>query len=216
MNLIIVGPQASGKGTQAKLLVQKLGLAYFEAGDILREKTKENSLIGKEIDLWMNQKGKLVPDKIMVQVVAEWLDRTDLSKGVIFDGFPRVVDQYLFLRDLLKKKGLRIDRAIYLKISRSICWKRLRARRICPKCDREFNLITRPPKTDELCDDCQVGLVQRQDDTPELIKRRLKTYEEVTKPLVTLVSKEGILVEIDGEKTVEKVQQDILKHLKKI
>ena len=172
MNILVVGPQASGKGTQSKLLSERLGFAYFETGDILRQKAKEKTPLGEKIDRTINQKGELVSDEIILQILKSWLSRANLKKGVIFDGFPRNKDQYWLLEKLLQSFKAKLDMAILLKISRETSVKRLLSRRVCSQCDREYNLMTRPPKSKGLCDECGAGLVRRKDDSRELIEKR--------------------------------------------
>ncbi len=215
MNLIIFGSPGSGKGTQAKLLVRKLNLEYFEAGSILRERAKENSLLGEKISLIINKKGALVPNILMKKILTKWLGEIDVKKGIIFDGFPRTLRQYKILKDLLNLKNLKIDKVIYLKLKPEVSLKRLLSRRICPNCKSEFNLLTKPPKKDELCDFCHIKLIRRQDDTPVLIKKRLENYYKEERPLIEEFKKEKILEEIDGGRPIEEIFQDILRRLSK-
>lgn len=215
MNIIIMGPQGSGKGTQAKLLVKKLGCEYFESGDILREKAKEKSALGSEIDRVIHKEGVLLSDEIMSQVVDDWLGKINLGKGMIFDGYPRSLDQYRLLQKILAERETKIDIVFFLEVSREVSVKRLSGRRICPWCDLEYNLVTRRPKNDELCDKCKAGLIQRQDDTPAVVEARLDTYEKMTRPLVDFIRQEGILEEIDGERPVEPIFEEILERLRK-
>lgn len=215
MNIIFLGPPGSGKGTQAKLVVKKLDFQYFESGDILREKARERDALGQEIDRLIHQEGKYVPDEMMVEIVTNWITKAKLEQGIVFDGFPRTLDQYQGLQKVLAEKESVIDQVIYLKVSEEESVRRLSARRICPRCDFEFNLVTKPPKKDELCDQCQKKLIQRQDDAPEIIKKRLETYYQLTKPLVEFVRQQGILVEVDGERSIEEIHQDIFERIKK-
>lgn len=213
MNIVFLGPPGSGKGTQAKLMVKKLDSRYFESGDILREKAQEKNALGQEIDRIIHQEGKYVPDKMMRQIVSDWITKTKLEQGIVFDGSPRTIDQYDDLQKILAEKGTEIEKVIYLEVSEQESIRRLSARRICPQCDLEFNLVTRPPKKDELCDQCQNKLIQRKDDSAEVIKKRLKTYYQLTKPLVEHVRQQGILEEVDGEKPIEVIHQDIVARL---
>jgi len=210
MIIVFLGPPGSGKGTQAKLLHQKIGGFYFEGGNILRKKAEENSALGREIKKIIYQKGKLVPDNLMKRILKEWLENKDISKGIIFDGFPRSVYQYQILKEILSKKKEKISKVIFLKVSELVLINRLSARRVCPKCGLEFNLVTKPPKKDEICDSCGTKLVQRADDTPEVIKKRIKTYFEKTQALVDLAREERVLEEIDGERKIEEIHQEIL------
>lgn len=214
MNIIIMGPAGSGKGSQAKLLVKKLNYQYFECGDVLREKSREKSPLGRKIDRIIHQKGELVPDEIMAKIVDNWLEKIDIRRGIIFDGFPRNLSQYRLLKKILAVRNLKIDRVISLKVSKEVSIQRLSKRRICPKCDLEYNLVTKPPKEDELCDQCRVKLIQRQDDTPRVIETRLAIYRKTTSRLVEFIHREGILEEIDGERPVEPIFAEILARLK--
>lgn len=213
MIIIFLGPPGSGKGTQAKLLYQKLGGFYFEGGDVLRRKAEENNSLGKKIKEIIYQQGKLVPDNLMKKVIEDWLAGKDIKQGMIFDGFPRSLNQYQILKKILLKRGEKITKVIFLKVGESVLVSRLSSRRVCPKCGLEFNLITKLPKKDEVCDSCGVKLVQRPDDASEVIKARLKTYFEKTQPLVDLARKEGILEEIDGERKIEEIHREILRRI---
>ena len=213
MIIIFLGPPGSGKGTQAKLLHQKLGGFYFEGGGVLRRKAEETNPLGRKIKEIIYQQGKLVPDNLMKKILEDWLAGKDIKKGIIFDGFPRSLGQYQILKEILLKKGEKINKVIFLKVSESVLVSRLSSRRVCPQCDLEFNLVTKPPKKDEICDFCGTKLIQRADDTPEVIKARLKTYFEKTQPTVGLAKKEGILEEVDGERKIEEIHQEILQSL---
>ena len=214
MNIVILGPQASGKGTQAKLLAKDLNFAYFEAGDILREKAKETSSLGKKINERINKEGRLVSDELMKKIVSEWLGKVEIKKGLIFDGYPRSLKQYQTLEFLLDSHKTQIDKVFYLKVSRQVSLERLSARRICPVCDLEYNLLTKPPKNGELCDVCREKLVQRPDDTPTVIKKRLAIYDKLTEPLINHAQNQRILEEINGERSIKAIHKDILKRVK--
>jgi adenylate kinase len=213
MNLLFLGPPASGKGTQAELVAKAFHLFYFEAGEVLREKVKGKSSLAQKIDQVMNQEGKLVPVEIMNRVVEEWLRGRDLSHGVVFDGFPRKLSQYLVLEKMLAKKKAKIDRAIFLKVSQAVSIKRISSRRVCPQCDAEYNLVTNKPKKDELCDRCQLQLKQRQDDQPEVVKRRLIIYQQNIQPLIAYLRQKDLLLEIDGERPIKTIHQEIMRRL---
>ncbi len=215
MIIVFLGPPGSGKGTQAKLLHRKIGGFYFEGGDILREKAKEDSPIGEKIRKIIFEKGKLVPNRIMAEILEDWLKGKDIKKGIIFDGLPRNFNQYQILKNLLAKHGGEITKIIFLKVSPKTVISRLSARRICPKCDFEYNLITRPPKKDEICDFCGRKLIQRPDDTPKVIKERLNTYFKLTQPVIFAAKKEGILEEINGEEEILQIHRVISERLKK-
>jgi len=215
MNLVLLGPQASGKGTQAEKLAEKFNLAYVEMGGILRKIAHQNSSLGSKINELINIKGVLVPDKLIFQVMNDYLGRIEILKGIIFDGFPRVISQARYLEKFLTKKGQKIDLAIYLTLPRKETFKRLAGRRICEKCGKVYNLLTAPPKREGICDLCGGKLIVRPDETPEKIKRRLEEFEKQTKPLIKFYKEKGILEEVDGNQPIEVVFEDILSRLAK-
>lgn len=209
MNLIILGPQGSGKGTQAKLIAKRLTLFYFEIGDYLRELAETDS----RIDEIVNKKGVLLPDEEIFSYVSKYLAKNDSDlKNFIFDGYPRSVKQYQLLKDWLQEKGSVIDKVILLNISEEESLKRLSARRICEDCGNLYNLITKPPPKG-VCE-CGGKLIQREDDQPDAIKKRLAEYQKQTMPVIDQFRKEGILLEIDGERPIKTIHDDILKKLK--
>lgn len=204
MNLIIAGPQGSGKGTQAEMLAKKFGLVYFQIGVELRKIAEVAETINT---------GKTVSDEIAFEVAKRFLNSDNLQKGIIFDGFPRYLSQALWLNEQLSGLNSTIDKIILLNISREETFRRLSSRRICPKCGRNYNLIRIPPKNDEICDDCQLALVQREDETLSAIETRLQIYEQNTVPMIDYYRQKGKVIEINGEQPVAKVFEDILKAL---
>ncbi|MDO8551601.1 MAG: nucleoside monophosphate kinase [bacterium] len=213
MNIVLIGPQGSGKGEQAKRLIEKFNLAYFSAGDLLRDLAGEESGQGKVIHHLMNVEGKLIPDEIMNKLVFDKLNEIDWKNGLLFDGFPRTQHQFAELEKYLTSKAEKVDRLIYLKIKPQTSISRLTSRRICPKCKTIYNLVTDRPKEDEKCDKCGLKLVQRLDESPQAIENRLKSYYELTEPLIDQARKEGLLEEIDGEKPIGEVFQEIVEKL---
>ncbi len=204
---IFIGPPGSGKGTQAKKISEFLNYSFISTGDILREEVKKKTKLGNMAKKYM-EKGKLVPDDLMLKIIKKNLKK---KKGVILDGFPRTINQAKGLDEILKNKSLKIDNVFYLKVKDEEIIKRLSSRRICPKCQSIYNLITKKPKNDEVCDICNVKLIQRDDDKEEVIIKRLKVYNEETKELLNYY-KDKIL-EIDGEGNPEDVFERIKKHL---
>lgn len=211
MNIIFLGPQGSGKGTQAKFLSEKLGLLYLEMGALLREAAKKDP----QLDEMVNQKGILVPDEISFKIIKEKIEKEggDL-KNLLFDGFPRSLNQYQLLKDWFSEKRAKIDKVILLEISEEETIRRLSARRICSKCGNVYNLITNPPPHGKCV--CGGELIQRKDDYPETIKMRLSLYHQITSPLIDLLEKEGILVRVNGERPIEAISQDLLERLQGI
>lgn len=214
MNILLIGPQASGKGTQAEKLVKKFGLAYVEMGHLLRKVAQEDSPLGFEVKKII-EKGQLVPDEIIFQVIENYLKRVGSFEGIVFDGFPRIISQAEYFQEFLAKKGKKIDLVIYLSLPREVTFSRLSNRRICEKCGAVFNLITKPPKKEKICDFCGGSLIVRADETPEKIKTRLEEFERETLPLIDFYKKKGILEEVDGNQPIEAVFKDILKRLRK-
>ena len=205
MNIIILGPQGSGKGTQAKLLVDKLGLYNFESGDFLREVAKSNSMI----DRLINQKGVLLPDGVVFSLVSEFLEqKVPTRDNILFDGYPRSIKQYDLLKDWLSESGTKINFSIFIDIREKESIRRLSARRICIKCGNVYNLITNPPPG-KSCE-CGGDLIQRTDDMADAISERLKEYKKTTHPLIEFLEKEGILIKVDGEKPIDEIFADII------
>jgi adenylate kinase len=208
MNIIILGPQGSGKGTQAKILVEKYKLFYMESGDLSRELAKNNPKI-KDI----MTRGELIPQGMMTEYVSEYLEKNcPDGKNILFDGYPRFVPQYQYLKDWLVGKNSKIDVVILLEISQEETVKRLSGRRVCTKCEANYNLFTSPkPKTATKCDICGGELIQRYDDYPEAIVERLKEFHRNTDPMVEMIEKEGLLFRIDGERPIEEISADLEK-----
>jgi len=209
MNIIILGPQGSGKGTQAKLLTEELGLVYLEMGEILRKMATSGNPLGKKIADFQKE-GILVNDQIMAETLKIYLTADNLLKGIILDGFPRNLSQINLLEERLKDFQAIIDKVIFLNISVEESIRRLTARRVCPKCGRNFNLLTMVPKKENLCDDCNIVLVKRNDENDSVIRKRLEIYQTETLPVIDYYRQKGILLEVNGEQSVEAIHQEIL------
>lgn len=178
MNLIMLGPPGSGKGTYASRLQLKLGIPAIATGDILREIVKEETMLSRKVKKYMS-KGELVPDSIVIEVLNERLAKDDCKKGFILDGYPRTIEQAKALSDFTK-----IDAIVRLFVPEWIIIERLSSRRICKSCGEVYNIRFLKPKKEGTCDKCDGPLYQRIDDTPKVIKERLKVYERQTQPLL--------------------------------
>ncbi len=200
MNILMLGPQGSGKGTQARLLSKKFGFFYFESGAFLRDLAKTNEVVRNIIDF-----GKLVADREMSSYIQAFFDAKGSYDNIIFDGFPRTSGQYEFFRKWLTDKGVKLDLAFVLKIRPEETVRRLSARRQDPATGKIYNLITDlpPAGVDEK------KLIQREDDKPEAIEKRLQIYNELTVPLIAKLKEDGRVVEVDGERPIEEIQKDL-------
>ncbi len=204
MNVVFLGPPGAGKGTQAKYLVEKYGFIHISTGDILREAVSKETKLGREAKEYMDR-GELVPDGIMIRLIEEVLPKDNF----ILDGFPRTVDQAKALDETLSKKGIGIDKVILFDVDGKIIVERLSGRRSCPSCGAVYHIKYNPPKNNEVCDNCGVKLVHRNDDTEEVILKRLEVYRRQTAPLVEYYEKKGLLIRIDAGKDIAHVQKEL-------
>lgn len=212
MNVILLGPQGSGKGTLAELIAKNFNLYHLEIGELLREAAKTDH----EIDEIVNKKGGLVPDETALLVVTRKVNQERPSRdGILFDGYPRSVEQYLLLKDWLGQVAKKVDKAILIKISHEESIRRLSGRRYCRKCDRIWNLVAFPKPPSQTTCICGGELYQREDDKPEVIKERLLLYEKITGPLIEMLDSEGKLIEVGGERPIDVIYEEIAKLLNK-
>lgn len=207
-NIIIMGPQGSGKGTQADILSQKLSIPHVSTGEIFRENIKNQTELGKKIDSIVKS-GALVPDEITNEITKERLELPDCANGFILDGFPRNLVQAEFL-DKIKTISLVLE--VFVDDEEAI--KRITQRRTCLKCQKIYHLTYNPPKNDEICDLCGQKLIVREDDKKESVKRRLAIYHEQTKPLIDYYKARNIYQEIDGAPPIPEVTAQIMKIFK--
>jgi adenylate kinase len=199
MIVILFGPPGAGKGTQAKLLSEYLKIPHISTGDILRNHVKENSNLGKKAKSYMD-KGDLVPDALVTDMIFERIQKSDAKQGFILDGYPRNISQAKVLNKIIKDAGFNdVDLAIYFKTSRDMVVKRLSGRRVCKKCGRNYHLVNMPPKKDMVCDDCAIELYQREDDKEETVLNRLDVYLKQSTPVLDYYTKQGKLKEISGD-----------------
>ena len=216
MNLIILGPQGSGKGTQAKMLSEKFGLEHIDMGKYLREVAKLNTPLGKEIYQIQNVTKALVPSRILKEVLHIKLGDLPREKGIAFDGVPRAIDQAKYLEEAMLEFGRIIDRVIYIKLSAEESIRRISKRRVCEKCKAVYILGKDMKSKEEKCRKCGGKIIQRMDDTPEGIRKRLKVFEDETLPVISYFQEKGMVTEINGGQTVEEVFEEILGKLKEV
>ncbi len=212
MRLIFLGPPGIGKGTQAKLLAERHSLAHLSTGDMFRSVISRNTDLGTFAKSFMD-KGKLVPDDVVLGMVNDRLREDDTAGGYIFDGFPRTVPQAEGLKKLLKELGQSIDHVLALEGDDTVLVERLSSRRTCLDCGKIINLIFSPSKVSGQCDDCGGELFQRNDDKPKVIQKRLDVYEEQTEPLVNYYERKALLRRVDGVGSVHEVAERIDKYL---
>ncbi len=200
-----MGPPGVGKGTQAAQMQALLGVPHVSTGNILRVAIQqEGSALGSEVRRFV-ESGRLVPDALMGDLIAERLERKDAADGFILDGFPRTLEQVSILDGVLGRLGLELDRVLMLRAPESEIVRRLSGRRTCTKCGSVFHLESRPPAAAGVCDGCGAELVQRPDDTERVIRERMKVYAEQTLPVAEAYRFRGVLVEIDGFGAVDAV-----------
>ncbi len=207
--LIFLGPPGAGKGTQAKELAARYRVPHLSTGDMLREHVSKGTALGKEAKPIM-ERGDLVPDSLVLKMVAERIERPDCSHGFVFDGFPRTVAQAQYLGEMLKQHGHRRPLVIHLVIDPSLLLRRLTGRRTCKACGEIYNVYERPPKVEGRCDNDGGELVQRPDDREEVVAPRLQAYEKQTAPLVAYYRRLGLLHDVDAAKSVEEVGRQVL------
>jgi adenylate kinase len=212
IRVVLLGPPGAGKGTQAKLLQEMFEACQISTGDILRKAVAEQSPLGKEAASYINS-GALVPDKVILNLVAERIKEKDCEKGFLLDGFPRTIAQADGLQQILKPLGLQLDRVLSVQVPPQIIVERLSGRRTCKDCGAMYHVVFGPSKNDGVCDNCGGHLYQRDDDRAETIKTRLKVYENQTAPLIDYYCQQGVLRNIDGVGSVEQIRGRVVEAL---
>ena len=205
MNLILLGAPGAGKGTQAELLVEKLSIPAISTGNMLREAMANGSALGQMVKKIMEE-GSLVPDDVILDIVAERVAKDDCANGFILDGVPRTLAQ----AEALEARGVRIDHVISIEIDDSIIEGRMTGRRVCGKCGASYHVVANPPKTEGICDQCGAELMIRKDDAPETVRHRLEVYHASTEILKDFYGKLGKLRLVEGNQSIEGANRDIL------
>ena len=204
MNIIIIGPQGSGKGTQAKFISEKFNIPHISTGDLIRNYEGE---LKEEIDGTINQ-GNLITDELMIKILRERINNSDTKEGFILDGYPRNISQAKLLKSILQ-----ISTVLEITLSDEEAINRLSSRLSC-KCGAVFNKLTNPPTQPNTCNNCHSQLYQREDDKPEAIKKRLEVYKKQTQPIINYYKENNIeIITINGEQSIESIKQEIEKKL---
>ena len=208
LNLILLGPPGAGKGTQAQRLVEDFDLPYYATGDILREAVKDGSELGREAKTYMDA-GDLVPDEVICKVIMERVDSPEAADGFLLDGFPRTLGQAEALEGALERRSRRLTAALMIDAPDEEVIRRLSGRRICVKNQHLYHVEFDPPKREGVCDQDGSRLIQREDDKPETVKKRLDIYRQQTEPLAEHYEKIGILRRFDGARPPTEVHDHI-------
>jgi len=209
VKIILLGAPGAGKGTQAGLISQKLNLAHIATGDLFRQAIEKGTELGRTAKSYM-EKGQLVPDEVTVRMVLDRITADDCKNGIVLDGFPRNLQQARALDQALEMQKNGIDAVIYIKVSEEELLKRLGGRWICRRCQTPYHEIYSPPKVAGICDKCGGELYQRPDDNINTIKKRLEVYFNETAPLIDYYKQKGKLIEVDGEGSMEEINERIV------
>lgn len=207
MKLVFLGPPGAGKGTQAEFLKEEYGFQHISTGEVLRQEIKKESKLGSQVKQYVN-KGELVPDNIITKIVVKKLKHNE-NNSLVLDGFPRNLNQ----AEILEENAVNFDKVVYFNAAEEILIERLSNRLYCPDCKKFYNLKSNPPKNDKICDKCGSKLVQREDDRPRAIKKRLEVYNKNTHPLVKHYEKLGKLIRIDASQTIDDVKLQVKERL---
>ena len=208
MYVILLGLPGAGKGTQAARLTETTGLAHITSGELFRENIRLGTELGKAAKPYL-EKGLLVPDEMTVGMLLERISQPDCARGCMLDGFPRNLEQARALDEALAQRGTAIDRVVYIRVSTDELVHRLAGRWSCPQCGAVYHQSGRPARVAGICDNCGAQLYQREDDRPEVVRTRLEVNLAQLEPLLEYYREKGKLIEIDGEREVEAVGEDL-------
>jgi adenylate kinase len=206
--LVFLGPPGAGKGTQARELAHEWGVPQISTGDMLREAVEAGTALGRQAKTAMDR-GALVPDDVMVALIAERLSQPDAKRGFILDGFPRTIPQAEALERLLGTLDQPLDRVISFEVSETELVRRLTGRRVCPACQSTYHVVSAPPRREGVCDRCGSRLVQRADDSEATVRHRLKVYADQTAPLLDHYRRRGLLTAVSGEGSIDAIRAAI-------
>jgi adenylate kinase len=209
MNMILLGPPGAGKGTQAKMLIEKYRVPQISTGDILRANLKERTPLGLKAKEYMD-KGLLVPDEVVIEITRERLKQPDCQKGYILDGFPRTVAQAQALDKVLADMNSQIDHVISVEVDQNELLKRLTGRRTCRQCGAMYHVIFNPALNKDLCDKCQGELYLRDDDNEDTVRNRLEVYDSQTFPLIQYYQQKGLVRKIEGIGSIQQIFERII------
>lgn len=208
MHLVLMGPPGAGKGTQAALIARDFDIPHISIGDMLRDAVKQRTKLGEKAKEYMDR-GDLVPDVLVVDITGERLAAPDTKKGFVLDGFPRTLEQAVSLKEILADVSINLDVVLNLEVSEEELLRRLTGRRVCPNCQATYHLVFNPPKSLGVCDRCGHDLIQRDDDKKSTVKQRLQVYYSQSRPLVDYYRERGLLVNVDGDQSVDEVYEDV-------
>ena len=210
MRILLLGAPGAGKGTQAKILADSIGVPHIASGDLLRKHQAEGTDLGETAKSYMDA-GELVPDEVVIRMILSRIDYPDSRNGYILDGFPRTLSQAEALDEAMASQNGMIDSVELIEVSVGDLIQRLSGRWSCGRCQRPYHEISAPPIKRWICDDCGAELHQRADDRPEAVARRFEVYQVQTEPLIEYYEKQGKLTRVDGQKSIDQVANDLLK-----
>jgi adenylate kinase len=209
MRSVLLGAPGSGKGTQAGIIADRLGIYHIASGDLFREAASRGDDIGRQAKHYM-ERGLLVPDEITIRMILERIADADCAKGFILDGFPRTLDQAKALDMALRERGEAIDKVLYISVATDELVRRLSGRSICRSCQTPYHEVSSPPKVAGICDLCGGELYRRPDDLPQTVRKRIEVYFTETAPLIDYYRKMAKLVEIKGEGEIEEISERLI------
>jgi adenylate kinase len=215
VHIVILGAPGAGKGTQAEIIHQKMNLAHVSTGDLFRQALDSGAELGLLVKDYM-EKGNLVPDEIVTEMVLQRINHPDCISGWLLEGFPRTLQQAEMLDKALAEQGEEVDNAVYVEVPEEELIKRLSGRWTCRSCQAPYHMVSSPPKVEGKCDKCGGDLYQRLDDNEQTVKERLKAFNEMTIPTLCYYKKQNKLLKVDGNKEIQEVTSEIYSGLEKI